>query len=116
MAKSGRNGPRAKLPRAPRFPIQMPTRYRVRENSGWHHGRIENISRSGVLFRATYLLALGMPVEMSFMLPMTVLGEPAAQVICQGHIVRTAPPLRARTSPAFLHKEVANTCLCNRLC
>lgn len=67
----------------------MPLRYRLTGAILWHEGRIENISRSGVLFRAEQPLAPNAAVEMSFVLPVERSSEPGAEVICHGHIVRT---------------------------
>lgn len=80
----------------------MPTRYRVKDEREWRQGRIENISRSGMLFRGEQLLEPDTPVELCFVLPVAVLGEAAAaQVICRGQIVRTVPPSGAESLPAL---------------
>ena len=73
--------------RAPRYPVHVPMRYRSMGAARWSSGRIENISRSGVLFRTDQLLAVDTPLEMSFALPLG--GSTAAGIICVGRIVRT---------------------------
>jgi hypothetical protein len=78
-------------PRAPRFPLEFPLRYRAGEAADWRQGRGTNISRSGLLFRAEQLLSLRAPVEVSFVMPVDIPGESPATVICQGHVVRQAP-------------------------
>jgi hypothetical protein len=40
------------MPRATRFVMNLPVRYRVRGEQGWFYGMSVNISVSGVLFRA----------------------------------------------------------------
>ena len=75
--------------RAPRFEVHLPLRYRPVGAPDWEEGRIENISRSGVLFWAEHLLAVDTPLEMSFVLP---LGGMEPGVVCRGRIVRTVPP------------------------
>lgn len=87
--------------RAPRYAIQMPLRYRVRGQLNWHEGRMENISRSGVLFRGAHTIEPNAAVEMSFLLPANVPNEPAAEVICSGRIVRAVPPSGSVSQPAF---------------
>ncbi len=87
--------------RAPRFSIAMPMRYRMREESEWRDGNIENISRSGVLFRGERFLEVAARVEITFVLPVSVRGEVPAKVICQGQIVRTARSTRAQSFPAL---------------
>jgi PilZ domain-containing protein len=84
------DGVAERLPRSPRFAIQVPLRYRREGEISWHEGKIENISRSGVLFRCQYLVEPKTAVEMSFVLPVEIgSGESGAEVICHGYIVRT---------------------------
>lgn len=78
-------------PRAPRFPLEFPLRYRAGEDAAWRQGRGANISRSGLLFRAEQPLRLRAPVEVSFVMPVEIPGEFPATVICQGHVVRQVP-------------------------
>lgn len=91
-------------PRAQRFAIQMPVRYRPVENINWLEGKVENISRSGMLFRAEQLVEVNTPVEMCFELPMEAGGETGAQVICRGKIVRTILPAASDAPPALAAK------------
>ncbi len=79
-------------PRAPRFPIQAPLQFRVKGEGQWKEGQTVNISRSGVLFRASQLLAVRTPLEMTFELPAGLAEGPAATVTCQGEVVRTVMP------------------------
>ena len=72
--------------RATRFDLPLPLRYRSAGTGAWTEARIENISRSGVLFRADRLLPVGTPVEMTFALRPGVLARP---VLCRGRVVRT---------------------------
>ncbi len=78
-------------PRARRFPMEFPLRYRPADDAAWLEGRGANISRSGMLFRASQSLRLRAPVEMTFVMPVEIPGESPATVICQGHVVRQAP-------------------------
>jgi PilZ domain-containing protein len=79
--------------RPARFPIRTEIRYRpegTKEN--WHMGETENISRSGVLFNASDLLAVNTELNLSFPLPTQIGSEAGAIVLCRGHIVRTILP------------------------
>ena len=73
--------------RAQRFPIHIPVRYHAPRSSRWFEGRTENISHSGVLFRAEFPLELETTVEMRFELP-AILGEAPGEIVCKGAIVR----------------------------
>ena len=77
-------------PRAPRFALEFPVEYRADRKAAWRRGRSANISRSGVLFLAECPLDLETPIEVSFMVPVRIPGEPPASVTCQGHVVRQA--------------------------
>jgi hypothetical protein len=79
--------------RAPRFALQLPVRYRA-AGEQWHEGRIENISRSGMLFWARHPLDIDVPLEMSFVLPV---GPQSLGIVCRGRIVRSAPTTRRST-------------------
>lgn len=74
--------------RAPRFDLPVPVRYRFAGTAAWSEGRIENISRSGVLFRAERALPLDTAVELTFALPV---GPAARDLLCRGRVVRTVP-------------------------
>ena len=85
--RTGPEGPK----RAPRFAIRTSLSYRETGQTSWRQGRIENISRSGLLFRGEHALEPKTAVEMRFVLPVEVLGESAAEVVCEGTVVRAAP-------------------------
>lgn len=87
--------------RAQRFVIPMPLRYRRSGEEGWQEGRVENISRSGVLFQAGRLIDVKEPVEMSFQLPVEIGGSTRAEVFCVGEIVRTLLPATSDVQPAM---------------
>jgi len=75
--------------RACRFDLDLPLHYRPIGEPEWHEGRTENISRTGVLFRAAEILDVDTEVEMTFSLP---LAPAAPAVVCRGRVVRTALP------------------------
>jgi hypothetical protein len=75
--------------RARRFALHLPLRYRLLGAAEWRQGRMENISRSGVLFWTDQLLDVDTPLEMSFVLPLI---HTHPEVLCRGRIVRTVLP------------------------
>jgi hypothetical protein len=88
--------------RAQRFVIAMPLRYRLPGEDVWHQGNVQNISRSGVLFRAEGLMDEGAPIELTFQLPVEIGGESAAQVYCLGKVVRAVLPPTSDQPPALV--------------
>jgi len=80
-----RSGPR---PRAQRYAMATPLRFREQGESEWHAASTLNVSRSGVLFRAD-----GPPPDVlrgiEFVLALPLLGTgPGAEVRCTGRVVR----------------------------
>lgn len=86
---------------APRFALAIPLQYRVQGQLSWHDGRMENISRSGVLFRGQHPVQPDTPVEVRFALPTKLNNEPATEVICSGRIVRTVQASGTTSLPGF---------------
>jgi hypothetical protein len=87
------------VPRAPRFEIRVPVKYRPSGATDWRDGRTENISRSGVLFRTDLAMSVQTPIELLMALPEEVGGE-SAPVLCRGRVVRTEPPKPDDPRPA----------------
>ena len=90
--------------RAPRFVVDVPLRYRAVGEPEWSSGQAANFSRSGVLFRADRVLPRDKPVEFVFRLPLKLLGELAADVVCSGEIVRA---VESAERPATLAATIA---------
>jgi len=88
--------------RAPRFPIDLPIRYRSADAPEWHEGRTENISRSGVLFRTGALLPPRTSIDILLALPAEVGGR-EVPVICRGRVVR------AEAAGVHTHATIAAT-------
>ena len=84
--------------RAQRFTVHVPMRYRSVGEAQWRDGRIENISRTGVLFLTEQALAVDTQLEMSFVLP---LGRATAGLVCRGRVVRAVPRSAAALPPAL---------------
>jgi len=65
----------------------MTLRYRPAGQEGWKQGIVENISRSGVLFRAEDAVDLRTAVDITLVLEVPQNGK-APEVLCWGEIVR----------------------------
>ena len=81
--------------RAPRFSLGVALRYRQVGEREWHDAVTENISRSGVLFRAADVVPVDTPLEMRFTLSA---GASSSDVRCRGRVVRTVPPERPQAA------------------
>ena len=80
-------------PRAIRFPLGMPLRYREAGEANWHVGKVENISRTGVLFDVENVIGVNARLEMTFELPVELGNATPGQVYCEGEVVRTVLPV-----------------------
>jgi hypothetical protein len=85
------NERQAEVPRARRYGITASIRYHVGGANVWREGTIENISVSGVLLCTDQPLEVDTAIEMRFVLPVELIGESAAEVICRGVVVRSFP-------------------------
>lgn len=78
-------------PRAQRYNLQMSMSYRMGEGK-WSEGQTENISRSGVLFRAKTPVPPNTQIELRVRMPWELTGTRAAEVLCRGRVVRVIVP------------------------
>jgi hypothetical protein len=78
--------------RASRFPLHLLVRYRRVGDRDWRQGKTENISRSGVLFRAEECVEIDQNVEFRLELPVAAPGREFPEVFCRGRVVRTIAP------------------------
>ncbi|HEV7219456.1 MAG: ATP-binding protein [Terriglobales bacterium] len=90
--------------RAKRFSLQLPLKYRPLGEQNWHSGTTENISRSGMLFRAEELISPNVQLEINLVLPREIAGLSDAEVVCRGEIVRAVEGSESRMSPAIAAK------------
>src|SRR5215469_10356545 len=90
--------------RAQRFNLHLPLKYRLLGEDDWRSGTTENISRSGLLFRAEETVATNAQVEINLVLPAEIAGLSAAEVICRGEVVRTVEPESSTVNPALAAK------------
>jgi PAS domain S-box-containing protein len=88
--QSGIDSQRKKIPpfRARRFNLHLPLRYREVGEKTWRPGTTENISRSGLLFRASETLKPNAQLEINLVLPIEIAGLAATEVVCRGEVVR----------------------------
>jgi hypothetical protein len=77
-----------RISRARRFVIRAVLHYRVRGERRWREGRTENMSNSGVWFRAEEAVPAGTTIEMSIILPVENSGDGGAKIVCHGVVVR----------------------------
>ena len=87
-------------PRAPRFAVNLPVRYRTPDVQDWQTAVTENISRSGVLFRSRRPLKPRTAVELVLEVPNPIPGGPSGDVGCLGDVVRAE--LRNGGSPTHV--------------
>jgi PAS domain S-box-containing protein len=90
--------------RAQRFNLHLPVKYRLLGQDEWREGTTENISRSGMLFRAEETIPANAQLEIYLVLPAEIAGLSAAEVVCRGEIVRTTAPDRPAMHPAVAAK------------
>jgi len=77
-------------PRARRLKRDLELRYRVMGRSAWQTGRVQDVSQSGIFFRALAPLRVNQRVEMVFEMPAEILGSEHQKVIAVGCVVRCA--------------------------
>ncbi len=90
--------------RAQRFDLHLPLKYRLVGEQNWRQGTTENISRSGMLFRAEEAIPTNAQLEINLVLPAEIAGLSAAEVVCRGEIVRTSSSDTATVHPALAAK------------
>jgi len=91
--------------RAQRFNLQLPLRYRLVGDNAWREGTTENISRSGMLFRAEEAIPTNVQLEINLVLPAEIAGLSAAAVVSRGEIVRAWQPEQPTIRPA-VHAKI----------
>ena len=78
--------------RQPRFEVAVPINFRRKGEFSWNLGKTNNMSRSGVLFRAVQLVRPETKLEFEFVAPKEF-GEEAGELVsCSAQVVRTLPP------------------------
>jgi len=90
--------------RAPRVKVELPLHFRQTDGFGWHMGRTQNVSRTGVLFESERAVEVGKTVEMFFAPPAEVWGGTPGTIYGRGKIVRTSPPISSTRQPTAAAK------------
>lgn len=89
------------IPRDERIVTELPMLYRPTGEMAWREARTENVSGTGVLFRARDMIAVSSPVEMTFdmvtLTPMKLAS--VATVVWRGNVVRTVQAPSDDSSP-----------------
>ena len=75
--------------------------YRQIGEKNWHEGTTQNISRSGMLFKAEELLQPNAVLEINLVLPAEIAGLSPTEVVCRGEVVRTVKPAGETIPPAL---------------
>jgi PilZ domain-containing protein len=88
------------LPRAERFAIPIAILYRSAGETDWRSGLTENISRSGVLFRADRRLEPNTALEMLLDIPTVVATTASGNALRRGRVVRASAPSPLEERPA----------------
>jgi hypothetical protein len=88
------------LPRAERFAIPIAILYRSAGETDWRPGLTENISRSGVLFRADRGLEPDTTLELMLDIPTVVSTSGSRGPLRRGRVVRAIPPSPRGGRPA----------------
>ncbi|HVH55612.1 MAG TPA: PilZ domain-containing protein [Vicinamibacterales bacterium] len=76
------------MPRATRFVMNLPVRYRVQGEKGWSYGMSINVSASGLLFRADRQVAPHARMQIEVVLPGDEQGS--ARVAARGAVTRVS--------------------------
>ena len=90
--------------RAKRFNLHIPLKYRLVGERSWSKGTTENISRSGMLFRAEKVIQARAQLEINLVLPPEISGLSTAEVICRGEVVRAVHSVPPTANPALAAK------------
>jgi hypothetical protein len=77
-------------PRSRRIRWQEPMLYRESGMAEWNAGTVQNISKSGVSFVGEQRVENGIELEMIFVIPQEVIGQPNSKVLCRGDVARVA--------------------------
>jgi len=104
QSQAGRLSPKSSSFRAQRFKLHLPLKYRPLGENVWRAGTTENISRSGLLFRAEEMMPANVHIEISLVLPPEIAGLSAAEVVCRGEVVRTMDAESSSLNPALAAK------------
>ena len=99
------------MPRERRLRHRVAVQFRLPGESEWIEATSENVSRSGLLFRHTTALPLGMELELVFEMPEELAGHCPARAFCRGSVVRVDADAASRKQKhSFLIACAINHC------
>ncbi len=75
-------------PRSRRIRWPEPLLYRESGMAEWNAGTVQNISGSGVSFVGEQRVENGIELEMIFVMPHEITGQPNSKVLCRGDVAR----------------------------
>lgn len=75
-------------PRSRRIRWPKPLLYRESGMEEWSAGTVQNISESGISFVGEQLVPNGVELEMIFVMPQEITGQPKSKVLCRGEVAR----------------------------
>jgi hypothetical protein len=95
---------KAWTPRERRLRHRVSVLFRTSASDEWIEGVTENISRSGLLFRAPRTFEVGSSMELMLEMPRELTGDGDARVVCQGSLLRVepVPATRKKEQSSFL--------------
>jgi hypothetical protein len=76
------------LPRAFRFPLNLPVRYRAPGDQRWHDARTSNISYSGLLFISGEAIEVSTKLEVVLRFKQIRSDRPTGEAVATGTVVR----------------------------
>ena len=76
--------------RSRRIRWEKPLLYRESGSTEWVNGTVENISESGISFTGGQLVTAGIELEMIFVMPHEITGQPNSRVLCRADVARVA--------------------------
>lgn len=113
MAGDGGKSGHKLATRAQRYAVQLSMRYRRKGGTDWVEGTTLNISASGVLFQSETVAQAQTAIEVALLLPVALPGEPPAEIVCQGRVMRNVQPKADGGShalaAAFQHYRISKT-------
>jgi hypothetical protein len=75
-----------------RHNIRTPIRIRLWKSAiPEKRGESENLSEEGILFATDLVIPVGTLLEILLKMPEVITGEPTAEWLCSGHVVRVEP-------------------------
>jgi len=83
-------------PRERRMAWHGEIQYRRLGSMDWSNGKVENISRSGIVFECEHTFEHNTALEMILEMPTQITGQEHSKVLCQGIVARSVPGTPAR--------------------